>query len=203
MENTKLLKKKKIILGLTFVIMILIITSRSFGSGWFFHHDGHYRGKVVELETGKPIEGAVVAAMWTIEPFVHSERICDAKETITDKNGEFELPKGQCISHPFAEMYKPIVVIFKPGYLGYPPLGYTPDEKKVKMPTFTGHEFKDEKQYYIIKLGRPRTRNERELTLNEAESLLIHDEVLRKLPRLLKLTNEENKSLWGWERPVR
>jgi len=162
--------------------------------------DGPYRGKVVELETGNPIEGAVVAARWTIEPFVHTERICDAKETITDKNGEFELPKGSCTSHPLAQMYKPSVVVFKPGYLGYPPLGNNPDERRVKMPDFTGHEFQDEKQYYIIKLGRPKTREEREFTLNDAETLLIYDEILSKLPILLKLTNEENKSLWGWER---
>jgi len=175
------------------VIMAFLVLSASTSTACA-HSDGPYRGKVVELETGKPIEGAVVAARWTIEPFVHTERICDAKETLTDKNGEFELPKGSCTSHPFAEMYKPSVVIFKPGYLGYLPLGSSPEEKRAHMPSFTGQEFQDEKQYYVIKLGRPKTREERDLTHSHAGSLL-HDETYEKLPILLKLVNEENKNL--------
>jgi len=156
--------------------------------------DGPYRGKVVELETGEPIEGAVVAARWMIEPFVHSERICDAKETITDKNGEFELPKGSCRSHPLAQMYKPRVVVFKPGYLAYPPLGASQEERKAQMPSFTGHEFQDKKQYYIIKLGRPTTREARKWTQSDAQDPL-DDETYEKLPILLQLVNEERRNL--------
>lgn len=78
---------KQLVIG--FVVILLCLISSACA-----HSDGPYRGKVVELETGNPIEGAVVAARWMIEPFVHSERVCDAKETLTDKNGEFELPKG-------------------------------------------------------------------------------------------------------------
>lgn len=179
--------KQRLTFNFLFFFLLLVLSA-------CVHTDGLYRGKVVELESGKPIEGAVVAARWTIEPFVHTERICDAKETITDKNGEFELPKGSCISHPFAEIYKPSVVIFKPGYLGYPPLGSSPEKKRAQMPGFTGHEFQDEKQYYVIKLGRPKTRDEREFTLSHAESLLL-DETYDKLPILLKLVNEENKNI--------
>jgi len=84
--------KKQSLIRLVAVLVLLASTACA-------HSDGPYRGKVVELETGKPIEGAVVAARWMIEPFVHSERICDAKETVTDKNGEFALPKGSCTSH--------------------------------------------------------------------------------------------------------
>lgn len=192
----KLINERRLLLG--FVAFLILIISYA-----CTHSDGPYRGKVVELETGNPAEGAVVAAEWTIEPFVHSERICDAKETITDKNGGFELPEGSCISHPFAAMYKPYVVVFKPGYLSYPPSGNTPEERRAKMPDFTGKEFKDENQYYIIKLGKPKTRKERELTLTEAE-FILDDEVLRKLPTLLKLTNEENKNLGlGERRPAK
>lgn len=192
MENTKLLRKKYRLLVLALLFLILIIASNILGC--VPHHDGHYKGKVIDADTGKPIEGVVVAAHWVIEPFVHSERICDAKETITDKNGEFELPRCSCISHPFAELYKPYVVVFKPGYLAYPPLGAEPEERKAQMPTFTGHEFRDEKQYYIIKLGRPKTRKERELTHYHAQDPL-YDETMEKLPYLIKLINEEGKSL--------
>ena len=179
--------KQRLTFNFLFFFLLLVLSA-------CVHTDGLYRGKVVELESGKPIEGAVVAARWTIEPFVHTERICDAKETITNENGEFELPKGSCWSHPFAEMHKPTVVVFKPGYLGYPPLGAEPEERKSRMPNFTGNEFRDEKQYYVIKLGKPKTRQERSWTMSEGESLL-DEETYEKLPILLKLVNEENKNL--------
>lgn len=157
------------------------------------HTDGPYRGKVIELETGNPIEGAVVAAIWMIEPYVHSERLCDAKETLTNQNGEFELPEGRCTSHPFAEMYKPEVVIFKPGYLAYPPLGATFEERKALMPGFTGDEFKDERQYNIIRLGNPKTKEQRRLSYSRTG--FSDDEARKKLPILLRLLNEERKNL--------
>ena len=159
------------------------------------HMDGPYRGKVVELETGKPIEGAVVAAEWTIKVFAHYERRCDLKETVTDKNGEFELPKGWCVSQPFAEVYKPQVVIFKPGYLGYPPLGYNQEQRRVYMPHFSGKEFRDKKQFNSLELGRPNAREERELTLGHAESLFSDNKAFKKLPILHNLVNEEARIL--------
>ena len=124
---------------------------------------------------------------------MHTERICDAKETLTDRNGEFELPKGSCVSHPLAQMYKPRVVVFKPGYLGYLPIGNNPEEMRIKMPSFTGHEFQDEKQFYIIRLGKPKTREERELTYENAG--FSDDETRRKLHLLLRLLKEERKNL--------
>ena len=181
------------------IILAFLVLSTSTACA---HSDGPYRGKVVELETGKPIEGAVVAAEWTIEPFVHTERICDAKETLTDKNGEFELPKGSCTSHPLAQMYGPYVVIFKPGYLGYPPIGTNEEERKSYMPDWGNpHLFEDKRQYNLVKLGKPKTRRERELTLTGAE-FILDDEVLKKLPTLIKLTNEESKSLGFGERTM-
>lgn len=62
------------------------------------------------------------------------------------------------------------------------------------MPDFTGDEFRDEKQYYIIKLGRPKTREEKELTQSHAQGPL-HDENMENFPYLIKLVNEERKNL--------
>ncbi len=164
------------------------------------HSDGSYKGRVIELDTGKPIEGAVVAADWTIETGPHMERVCAVEETLTDKSGEFELPAISCAGNPFAKLQKPWVVVFKPGYLGYPPLGASPEERKAHMPGLTGREFVDENQYSIIRLGRPTTRQERALTVDHAEVLLHDANALRKLPNLLKLTNEENRALGFGER---
>lgn len=181
------------------IAVFLLTTVNVMGADFLYHSDGPYKGKVIDLETGEPIEGAVVAAEWTL-----THRFCDAKETVTDKNGEFVLPKGSCFSFwPFTQMDPAHVVVFKPGYLGYPPLGASPEERRARMPGVTGHEFQNKKEYNVIKLGRPKTRMERELTLSHSESHLGNDEALPNLPILLKLTNEESKNLGLGERPVR
>ena len=171
------------------IAVFLLTTTNVLSADFLYHSDGPYRGKVLDLETGEPIEGAVVAAEWTL-----THRFCDAKETVTDKNGEFILPKGSCFSFwPFTEMDPARVVVFRPGYLGYPPLGASPEERRARMPGFTGYEFRDKEQYNLIKLGRPKTRGDRESTLGNAD--LSGDETFSRLPMLIKLLNEERKNL--------
>ena len=182
-------RTRKRVLFILIIAIVLFLTT-------CIHSDGPYRGKVVELETGKPIEGAVIAADWLITIFAHIEILCDLRETVTDKNGEFELPRGWCINHPLAKMDKPYVVVFKPGFLGFPPLGANQEERRYYMPTW-GNEryFEDRKSNNVIKLGRPKTIQEKQFTLQNAEWPFTHKEALAKLPTLLKLTNEENKNL--------
>jgi hypothetical protein len=123
------------------------------------------------------------------------ERVCDAKETLTDKNGKFELPAASCAGSPFAKLHNPWVVIFKAGYPGYPPLGASPAERKAHVPGLTGREFVHESQYCTIRLGRPKTRREKEFTLSDAASLFHNNDSFKKLPILLSLINEEERSL--------
>ncbi len=193
MENKFLLSSRNAMKKLVLIVsFILLTTPHLFGGGFLYHSDGPYRGKVVDLETGEPIEGAVVAGVWVLE--FHFTPFCDAKETVTDKNGEFVLPKASCFTlWPLAWMSHEII-IFKPGYLAYPPLGLTFEERKARMPGFTGDEFQDKKQYNIIKLGRPKTRKERELTHSHAH-IFTFDECYDKLPILLKLVNKEGRNL--------
>ena len=180
--------------------LFLILISSSCVPVPYIHTDGPYRGKVVELETEEPIEGAVVAARWFIVAYINYEKFCDVQETVTDKNGEFELPMGWCVSNIFAQLDNPSVVIFKPGYLGYPPLGYNQAERQTYMPTFTGDEFKNEKQYNVIVIGKPKTVDERKLVLSDVESFLyvdIRDQKIReeKAKYLLERTAIERKNL--------
>lgn len=106
--NKWILKRVKMLFFIIIGAIFFLITC--------IHSDGPYRGKVVEFETGNPIEGSVIAASWTIPILGHLEILCDLKETVTDKNGEFELSRGWCINHPLAKIYKPNVIVFKPGY---------------------------------------------------------------------------------------
>ena len=176
-------------------IFVFFFTATSvFSADFLYHSDGPYSGKVIDLETGNSIEGAVVAGVWVLE--FNFTPFCDAKETVTGKNVEFILPKASCFSlWPLAQMGRLDIIVFKPGYLGYPPLGASPEERRARMPGFTGDEFKDKNQYNIIKLGKPKTQLERELTFGDAGGLFTVEEAFKKMPNLLKLINEEGENL--------
>ena len=80
-------------------------------------YDDTYRGKVVNAETGEPIEGVVVLGVWYTEigtvagPKHH---YYDATETVTDKNGEFEIHgKGLRL---FSNLEPVYITVFKAGY---------------------------------------------------------------------------------------
>lgn len=154
--------KKRLVVVLSVALLLVVAV-------YCVHTDGPYKGKVVELETGKPIEGAVVAATWSITKWNNTANFCDAEETVTDKNGEFVLPKGWCIRGPISELNWAQVVVFKPGYLGYPPISST-----YEASLFTGYEFRDKNKYDIIRLVKSKTRKDRELTYGSA-SLLPYD----------------------------
>lgn len=55
---------------------------------------GPFRGQVVDAETGKPIEGAVVVVAWThlMNWFEGGRREVDAHEAVTDVEGRWEIP---------------------------------------------------------------------------------------------------------------
>jgi len=85
---------------------------------------GPYKGKVVDADTKEPIEGAVVY----MECKTKTGNIggvqyhyADAKEVMTDKNGEFHIILTAVTARPghiWEEI--PSLIIFKPGYGLYP-----------------------------------------------------------------------------------
>jgi len=81
-------------------------------------------GTVVDAETGKPIEGAVVLVEWTIKKGIgdkHTESVKVA-EVLTDKDGKFDLPG--CY-RPFVE--SPDLTIYKRGYVAWSSRWIFPD----------------------------------------------------------------------------
>jgi hypothetical protein len=80
-------------------------------------YDGPYKGRVVDADTGLPIQGVVVLGEWskgmmTPAGTVHS--YYDVAETVTDKNGDFEI-RG--LGLKILTTVEPMnVLIFKSGY---------------------------------------------------------------------------------------
>ncbi|MBI4688571.1 MAG: hypothetical protein HY756_12500 [Nitrospirae bacterium] len=99
------------------IILLLAISFFLHGCAYPFRYDGSYKGKVIDADTKQPIEGVVVLGVWntvTITPGGGTHDFYDAKETVTDKNGEFEISgKGLKILSNLEPMD---VIIFKAGY---------------------------------------------------------------------------------------
>ena len=87
---------------------------------WLLYSKPEFRGRVIDAETKQPIEGAVVVVLyekWEFGgPGGGSARPFDAKETMTDKNGEFYFPSYTTIIGPLSRNDRADFIIFKPGY---------------------------------------------------------------------------------------
>lgn len=111
---------KKILL----LLLILMSMANTAGCANAVRVDGPYEGRIIDAETGQPIEGVVVLGVWTKEivtPGGATNEFYDAQETLTDKNGEFKL---QGMGTKILSMVTPMnVLIFKSGYehFGYGP----------------------------------------------------------------------------------
>lgn len=78
-----------------FLILSLMVSILNFGCVYGFRYDGSYKGKIVDELTNNPIEGVVVLGLWYKETATvagTTSTFYDAKETVTDKNGKFEIP---------------------------------------------------------------------------------------------------------------
>ena len=57
--------------------------------------DGPYEGKVIDADTGEPVEGVVILGVWyssQFSPAGATRNYHDAMETVTDKKGKFSIP---------------------------------------------------------------------------------------------------------------
>jgi len=83
--------------------------------------DGPYKGRVIDAETGKPVEGAVAHGTWSRvypNPAGSSSEYYDSYEVLTDKDGNFKIPgKGLLIFSSIDDMS---LTIFKAGYGQFP-----------------------------------------------------------------------------------
>ena len=103
------------------IILVLLLGFISIGC------DREFEGKVVDAETDKPIEEAVVLVEWTVTKGVpgltHTESV-KVIEAITDKAGKFTITG--------ALKHTPHVTIYKKGYVAWNNKFIFPDYKKRK-----------------------------------------------------------------------
>ncbi|SPD74471.1 putative Lipoprotein [uncultured Desulfobacterium sp.] len=151
------------------------------------HEFGPYQGKVVERDTLKPIEGAVVFIEFLIRaPGLGGESgyFGDAVETLTDKNGEFYIPIQKTtftkrsltqLGHHWDE--DGYVIIFKPGYGTFP-------WHKNSAPTFSPTYSIPPKQYVTIQLPKLHSIEERKRNMHFSTGLGVPNDKKMNLLRL-------------------
>lgn len=110
---------------------------------------GPFRGQIVDVETGKPIAGAVVLVVWWEDvpnPIQQASKFYDTREGVTDANGRFEVPR---LTPPFFtfRIRQPQVTYFAPGYVPHGEVVTPPDGKPFVAPT-------------VIQMRRLKTREE-------------------------------------------
>ena len=81
---------------------------------------GPWKGQIVDVETGQPLEGVVVLAVWlsyegTLGGWAGAAYF-DAEEVVTGADGRFVIPARRTFSFWFRAVKGPELTIFKPGY---------------------------------------------------------------------------------------
>ena len=110
----------KIAIGVVILLMVGLFSYCS-----VIHHYGPYHGKVVDIETNDPIEGAAVLAVYYTQQYTFAGAVhhyLDAQETLTDEKGEFTIPALTCLTFRPLNSFDswPAFTIFKPGYGCFP-----------------------------------------------------------------------------------
>jgi hypothetical protein len=141
---------------------------------------GPFRGRIVDAETGQPIIGAVVLVVWweaIFTPIQTNRQFYDARETLSDAEGRFEVPR---LPPPFFtfRFFRPDVIYFAPGYAPHAEVVSPPDGEPFVDPT-------------VIQVRRLKTRQER----LRAQRSYPPSVPARTMPRLLEALNKERTSL--------
>lgn len=94
-------------------------------SAMLIFHKPAYAGRIIDMETKEPLEGVVVVAVYQIETIIGGpaggwDKDIHAKEVLTDKNGNFQIPSYTALIGLNWKASWTKFIIFKPGYASYP-----------------------------------------------------------------------------------
>lgn len=175
----------------TFSLLLMIILLIAAPMTTTAFAGGPWKGKIIDIETKEPIEGAVVLAIWQRAyrtPAGDNTYFYEAKEVITDKEGRYEIPAYTPINllPIISYIREPEFFIFKPGYLSL--TGEYLEENVTDTPT----ELSKNDKFFrlapgIIELPKLKTREERKINLYSVPPSIPDD----KMPKFIQLMNEE------------
>jgi hypothetical protein len=202
------MKKISIIMLLSF-FLTGIFTSTCIAD-WLLFSKPEFKGRILDAETKKPIEGAVVVAVYHKHQYAipHGNTIViNTREALTDEKGEFHIPSYYTIISPFSVDDTTSFIIYKPGYMSYPDLYQHPNYYGNYLEDFFAREIGERAEavklsvnlekmekiiitYGIVELPSLKTKKERLRTVPSRPVGMRADD----LPLLFKSINEERKN---------
>lgn len=112
--------KAWVAINLLVLLAVTFFAATDSSAGWLIYHEKEIKGKILDIDTKQPIEGAVVVAKYkkaTLGLGAGSiSSIIEVRETLTDKEGNFRIPPYTTVIQPFSWQVPNTVIIFKPGY---------------------------------------------------------------------------------------
>ena len=174
------------------IAAIVVVLSGCAGSREF----GPYSGKIVDSETGEPIEGAVVFIQFSTKvygsPGGPQYRTVNAIEALTNANGDFQIPRrkyppgNQLIYARWLNHGQ--VIIFKPSY------GVYPGHEGTSIVSSTTNGALPENEFVTIRL--PQLTSVEERIRNLDNTSYVSAEVAEdKQKHLIRLRNIEFENL--------
>ena len=206
------MKKSVIFIILTTVLWFAYSTT---AYAWLYYSKPEFRGKVIDAQTKTPIEGAVVVVIYMKHEFISgpgggSTVPMNAKETLTDKNGEFYFPSYRTMSSPLTLEDRSEFIFFKPGYKAIDDLNGLPikipyekyfaikkdivgKDGEIKHSDTYGtlHTYTYTGPLGIVELKRTMTREEKLLAIPSPPT----DYTSKELPLFIKIINEAGNNL--------
>jgi hypothetical protein len=105
---------RELLIRSAFIALVTVLLSGSAEGA------GPWKGQILERETGQPIAGAVVLAIWTVRSWgeIHPEdEFHSAFEAVSDADGRFVIPAHTAVpTKPLTAIRGPQILIFKAGF---------------------------------------------------------------------------------------
>jgi len=201
--------KSRLLRWMTAVILMNVFAAPA--NAWLIYSKPEFHGKVIDSETKEPIAGAVVVVLYykrstfSLNPGGPSSFVTKAKETLTDKQGEFFFPRYSELMW-LNEDVGARFIFFKPGYhAGYGPAYIAPlltekyfsageiaKEVEIEAGSFDNSSYvKWKGPMGIVELKKARTREEKLRTMPSPPA----NYTSKELPILIKFINSEINNL--------
>ena len=152
-------------------------------------HRGPYRGRVLDAETGKPLVGVVVVAVWRrdrIMPLGGRSEHYAAREALTNADGEWVIDADDVERDAPKRTLRPFFTIFLPGYGRYRnEPGPTP-RSTLKFFEGAGN---------AVELPRLKDKEERRMHLRTVDPYDLSEKPFTEIPEFTRLFNQERVTM--------